>query len=172
MPSQYIRKGSHYYLPARPCVSCGTDFEPRIDSKRGVHGLYCGRVCANKANRAKREPWGQDGSRIVEAGRYIRIRMTNHPAARRGWVYEHRLVVEKRLGRYLRSDEHIHHINGNKADNRDENLEVLTKAEHLLRHRPEHNEKRLANIRAAYAAKRVTHGSTSDRQDGQTGPGH
>jgi len=163
MPSQYIRRGSHYFLPARPCVSCGTEFEPRVGANP-AHGLYCGRSCANKVNRQQRAPWGVDGHRTIEPGRYVRVRMPSHPAATgTGYVYEHRLVVEKRLGRYLREDEQIHHINGDKTDNRDENLEVLTKAEHLKKHRAEYEEKRLRNLRAAYTKKSLAHKNRASR---------
>lgn len=65
------------------------------------------------------------------------IKMPNHPGAnKQGYVYEHRLVMEKRLGRYLSPKEVVHHINFNPVDNRDENLllfESLSK--HLQFHR-------------------------------------
>lgn len=52
-----------------------------------------------------------------------------------GWQYEHRLVVMEALGRRLRTDEHVDHINGNKLDNRLENLRVVLAPEHGRRHK-------------------------------------
>lgn len=63
------------------------------------------------------------GGRIKDTNGYILILSPNHPYAdRKGYVFEHRLVMEKHLGRTLLPKEVVHHINEIRDDNRIENL--------------------------------------------------
>src|SRR3989344_5447698 len=52
-------------------------------------------------------------------------------------ILEHRKIMAEYLGRELRSEEIIHHINGDKLDNRIENLQIVTRSEHINMHRYE-----------------------------------
>lgn len=77
------------------------------------------------------------GGRYEGSG-YIRIKLPSHPRANiRGYVLEHIVVAEHKIGRPLKPGEEIHHINGNGTDNRPDNLMVCKdRAEHTLIHKP------------------------------------
>ncbi len=62
------------------------------------------------------------------AGGYVLLHIPGHPSAnRRGYILEHRLVMEEHLGRPLRPFETPHHKNGRRDDNSLSNLELWTK---------------------------------------------
>lgn len=73
-------------------------------------------------------------SRVPNNGYYY-VRVPNHPkATSTGYVYEHRLVMEQYLGRFLTLGEVVHHKNEIRTDNRLENLELKGTVEHLKEH--------------------------------------
>lgn len=74
------------------------------------------------------------GGRRLDRGGYVLVYCPDHPAAHRKHkvVREHRLVMEQHIGRLLEPHEVVHHINGDKQDNRIENLQLFaSNAEHL-----------------------------------------
>src|SRR3990167_2781700 len=73
------------------------------------------------------------GGKYIENGYYL-IMKKNHPHAVKGYIFEHRLILEKKIGRYLTSNEICHHINGNRLDNRPENLELMSRPVHASMH--------------------------------------
>lgn len=115
----------------RNCVRCGIEFRTypcRI--KRGG-GFFCSIACKNKdfheKHRGHLSPLWRGGRRISVNGYVILTIETKQ-------LYEHRVVMEKKLGRALRRDEHIHHVNGDKADNRLKNLKLMSAGEHCRHH--------------------------------------
>lgn len=78
------------------------------------------------------------GGRILRSG-YIYIKLPSHPfSGKQGYIAEHRLVMEKKLGRYLTKKEVVHHINHNRLDNSIDNLEICSSSGlHIKIHHPE-----------------------------------
>ena len=65
------------------------------------------------------------GGRYIDDNGYVNILCKGHPGADKdGYVFEHRLIMEKHLGRYLTNNEHTHHINRIRDDNRIKNLQL------------------------------------------------
>lgn len=83
-----------------------------------------------------RNPNWQGGRHVASNGYVIvRVGVDHHLADVRGYAYEHRLAAESILGRRLRPGEVVHHLDGNKANNSHDNLEVVTRPQHQARHR-------------------------------------
>lgn len=76
------------------------------------------------------------GGHTVKYGGYIFELCPDHPKANPfGFVPQHRLVVEREQGFFLLSAEHVHHKDERKANNNLDNLQVLSRSEHMKLHR-------------------------------------
>lgn len=75
---------------------------------------------------------------------YKVVYMPSHQRARsNGYVYEHILVMERRIGRPLTKEEVVHHVDGNKQNNDPNNLELFSNnTEHVKEHWREREDKR------------------------------
>lgn len=90
------------------CLTCGNPFE--VSSFRAKIAKYCSPECSSHGKRN-----GENNYRVLRVkGRYIK---------------EHRYVMEQFLGRELFRHENVHHKNGDRGDNRLENLEVWSSSQ-------------------------------------------
>src|SRR5258706_4461297 len=113
-----------WYCFCMECKSCSKQFEQKRYER------FCSQKCTYASRRTG------NGHRYVAGNGYVYIKLHDHPDAPKGkgYVLEHRVVVEETLRRRLNQTEVVHHKNGIPTDNRPENLEVLSCKEHQNRH--------------------------------------
>lgn len=120
------------------CKTCRTSFEKRIHDKRDKN-LFCSTTCALEAVRTPEHQVaaGKKGG-IAKIAKY---RGTGMGYVKEYGRHQHRVVMEKILGRKLVKGEIVHHIDHNKKNNDPSNLELMTQSEHISRHLKEGNGK-------------------------------
>lgn len=81
---------------------------------------------------------GWKGGRTLHQGKYWLVYKPQRPCCdNKGYVREHRLVLEECLGRYLRKDELVHHKDGNTLNNNPLNLGLVNRSDHMKMHKQE-----------------------------------
>ena len=110
----------------RVCRQCGKEFRinPAYLTRRHNAGIYCSRQCMNTYQ-------AEHYIKGIDKQGYEVLTVNNKR------IRVHRIVMEAMLGRPLLSSEHIHHLNGNKSDNRPDNLRLFSSSEHAKLHSAE-----------------------------------
>ena len=104
----------------------------RCDSKF----RFCSRKCGvrNAINESKKFDKSGSNNPAWKGGTILSLGYKLISVGNKKRTAEHRLVMENHLGRKLDKKEIVHHINGNKLDNRLENLKVMSQSEHINLH--------------------------------------
>ena len=127
------------------CDNCGELFNTyACYLKRERKNRFCSRKCEGEFKSYKNTVDHWQGGYVSNSTGYKYIRFNGKQ------IEEHRLVMMKHLGRELKTYEFVHHINGNKLDNRIENLLLLTNSEHSTLHGKQKGNKRVCLLCGEY----------------------
>lgn len=139
VPRTFCSKACHDAAQTKPavvrkCETCGKEFVLRRLQVTGPDswGRFCGYECMGASRRKRPLDRMHNGKpALLDANGYVKVwepeRFVGKPSK---YMAEHRLVVELAIGRPLRSEEHVDHINGDRQDNRIENLRVVDPSTH------------------------------------------
>jgi len=94
----------------------------KMDSGKWHYPPTLDREGQRKRGRKNLKPVG--ARRLLSTG-YVQIK-----TPRQGWMFEHRYVMQESLGRKLTREEEVHHRNGQRDDNRLENLAIVPRRKH------------------------------------------
>lgn len=123
----------HYDKITRRATRLGIRKLKEISDKHVSKALKLKFSNGDLSNKGANNPMWKGGKRICKG--YILVYVPEHPFAYKNYYSEHRLLMEKQIGRYLKKNEIVHHINYKKTDNRIENLVLLNGiAEHMKYH--------------------------------------
>lgn len=123
MPSDMAYR-KHFGSWGNAVVECGFELKKPMISKQ-----------CEKAKSEKKRTMRGEKSPVWKGGKYKSygyVMLWNQTIQK--YEREHRVIMENHIGRKLRKDEDVHHINGIKDDNRLENLKLMTRAEHTKFH--------------------------------------
>lgn len=114
----------------RTCRNCAIVFSRTrsLIKQRHPLGYFCGRKCFAQFFKGRNNFAWKHGKDTVD--RTYKWSFVNG-----GRIRTHRLVMQQKMGRALRRDEHVHHLNGKKHDNRPCNLAIVSPSEHIRMHR-------------------------------------
>jgi len=130
----------------RRCNVCNKTFIPKAKKQK-----YCSHNCsyAGEAIIKNKKSVGygldfdfdkdyKDRKRIKLNGRWV-IKVPEHPFSYKGrmggYVYEHRLIIEQKIKKFLPRKTIVHHIDGNKHNNNIDNLQIMPHSHHTSLHK-------------------------------------